>query len=50
LWRRFNKSNWRWNFNHHEEILDDKLKGNETITVNGVVCYHWYDCITDYVL
>lgn len=50
LWRRFNKSNWRWNFDHHEEILDDKLKGNETITVNGVVCYHWYDCITDYVL
>ncbi|MBQ9037468.1 MAG: sigma-70 family RNA polymerase sigma factor [Erysipelotrichaceae bacterium] len=50
LWRRFNKSNWRWNFDHHEEILDDKLKDNETITVDGVVCYHWYDCITDYVI
>ena len=50
LWRRFNKENWRWNYNHFEEILDEKLKNNEKITVNGVVCYHWYDCITDYIL
>lgn len=50
LWRRFNKKNWRWNFDHHEEILDDKLKDNEAIVVNGVTCYHWYDCITDYIL
>ena len=50
LWRRFNKANWRWNYNHFEEILDDKLKDNESITVNGQVCYHWYDCISDYIL
>ena len=50
LWRRFNKKNWRWNFDHHEQILDDKLKDNEKIIVNGEECLHWYDCITDYVL
>ena len=50
LWRRFNKDNWRWNYDHFEEILDEKLKNNESITVNGRTCYHWYDCITDYIL
>ncbi|MBR0385300.1 MAG: hypothetical protein IJI05_01975 [Erysipelotrichaceae bacterium] len=50
LWRRFNKKNWRWNFDHHEQILDEKLKDNESINVNGVECHHWYDCITDYIL
>jgi len=50
LWRRFNKANWRWNYSHFEEILDEKLRDNEKITVNGVECYHWYDCITDYIL
>ena len=50
LWRRFNKSNWRWYYDHHEEILDEKLKDNESITVNGAICYHWYDCITDHIL
>ena len=50
LWRRFNKANWRWNYNHFEEILDEKLKDNESIIFNGTVCYHWYDCITDYIL
>ena len=50
LWRRFNKANWRWNYSHFEEILDEKLRDNEKITVNGVECYHWYDCITGYIL
>lgn len=50
LWRRFNKENWRWNFDRFEQTLDEKLKDNEFIIVNGRRCFHWYDCITDYIL
>lgn len=50
LWRRFNKNNTRWNYDHFEEADPEELKDNEAITVNGKTCYHWYDCITDYIL
>lgn len=50
LWRRFNNNNQRWNFDHFEDIPEEEIKGNESIIVNGKVCYHWYDCITDYIL
>ena len=50
LWRRFNVNNTRWNYDHFEDIDPEELQDNETITVNGKVCYHWYDCITDYIL
>ncbi len=50
LWRRFNKKNWRWKFDDFEMALDKKLEKNECIIVNGQQCFHWYDCITDYVL
>lgn len=50
LWRRFNNNNQRWNFDHFEDIPEEELKGNEFIIVNGRTCYHWYDCITDYIL
>ena len=50
LWRRFNKENWRWNFDRFEQTLDEKLKDNEFIIVNSQKCLHWYDCITDYIL
>lgn len=50
LWRRFNNNNQRWNFDHFEDISEEELKGNEFIIVNGRTCYHWYDCITDYIL
>lgn len=50
LWRRFNNNNQRWNFDHFEDIPEEELKENESIIVNGKVCYHWYDCITDYIL
>ena len=50
LWRRFNKNNTRWNYDHFEEVDEEELKDNETINVNGKTCYHWYDCITDYIL
>ena len=50
LWRRFNRGNKRWLFDGFETIENEKLKGNEKLYINNKVCYHWYDCITDYVL
>ena len=50
LWRRFNNNNQRWNFDHFEDVPEEELQENESITVNGKTCYHWYDCITDYIL
>lgn len=50
LWRRFNRKNQRWLFDGFEELPEEKLEKNEKIIVNGTICYHWYDCITDYIL
>ena len=50
LWRRFNKNDDRWLFDGFEEADRDKLTHNEKLTVNGQTVYHWYDCITDYIL
>lgn len=48
LWRRFNKNDWR--FAGFKKLWTEMLPDNETITVNGEIYVHWYDCITDYVL
>lgn len=48
LWRRFNCNDWQ-----HESYgkpWTELLPDNERISVNGVTCVHWYDCITDYIL
>ena len=50
LWRRFNHKNRRWLFDGFEDLPEEVLEKNEKIVVNGTVCYHWYDCITDYIL
>ncbi len=48
LWRRFNKNDWKFDF--YNILWSEKLPKNQTITVNGEVYVHWYDCITDYIL
>lgn len=50
LWRRFNRRNVRWLFDRFEEVPAGQLDNSEYLTVNGETCYHWYDCITDYIL
>lgn len=50
LWRRFNKNDDRWLFDGFEKADREKLTHNEKLTVNGQTVYHWYDCITDYIL
>lgn len=48
LWRRFNCDDWQ--FERCGKRWTELLPENERITVNGVTCVHWYDCITDYIL
>lgn len=48
LWRRFNRDYWA--IDRYGECWSKRLPDNERITVNGVTCVHWYDCITDYIL
>lgn len=48
LWRRFNSDDW--SLKSGDKPWTERLKGNETVKVNGKTYVHWYDCITDYVL
>ncbi len=48
LWRRFNSDDW--GRQHDGKPWTERLKGNETVRVNGKTYVHWYDCLTDYVL
>ena len=48
LWRRFNSDTW--GVKSGDKPWTERLKGNETVRVNGKTYVHWYDCITDYVL
>ena len=48
LWRRFNCDDWQ--FERCGKRWTELLPDNERITVNGVTCVHWYDCITDYIM
>lgn len=48
LWRRFNRDDWA--FSRYQKKWSEMLPDNETLTVNGQTCVHWYDCITDYIL
>ena len=48
LWRRFNSDDWA--VKPGDKPWTERLKGNETVKVNGKTYVHWYDCITDYVL
>ena len=48
LWRRFNSDDFARK--RGEKPWTERLKGNETVLVNGRTYVHWYDCITDYVL
>ena len=48
LWRRFNCDDWQ--FERCGKCWTELLPDNERITVNGVTCVHWYDCITDYIM
>ena len=48
LWRRFNRGDW--NVRPGDLPWTERLKGNETVTVNGQIYVHWYDCLTDYVM
>ena len=48
LWRRFNSDNWA--LKRGDKPWTERLKGNETVKVNGKTYVHWYDCLTDYVL
>ena len=48
LWRRFNSDDWA--VKRGEKPWTERLKGNETVRVNGKTYVHWYDCLTDYVL
>ncbi len=47
LWRRFNRNDWAKD--RYKKNWTEILPENERITVNGEVCVHWYDCITDYI-
>ena len=49
LWRRFNRKNERWLFDGFESVENSALAENESLLVNGEECFHWYDCITDYL-
>ena len=49
LWRRFNRKNERWLFDGFESVENSALAENESLFVNGEECFHWYDCITDYL-
>lgn len=48
LWRRFNSDDWA--VKRGEQPWTERLKGNETVKVNGKTYVHWYDCLTDYIL
>ena len=48
LWRRFNCDDWQ--LESYGKPWTELLPDNERISVNGVTCIHWYDCITDYIL
>ena len=48
LWRRFNCNDWQ--LETYGKPWTELLPDNERISVNGVTCVHWYDCITDYIL
>ena len=48
LWRRFNADEWR--FDRYGKRWSEMYPENETLTDNGALYVHWYDCITDYVL
>ena len=48
LWRRFNSDDWARK--RGDKPWTERLKGNETVKVNGKTYVHWYDCLTDYVL
>ena len=48
LWRRFNSDDWA--MKPGEKLWTERLKGNETVRINGKTYVHWYDCLTDYVL
>ncbi len=48
LWRRFNRDDW--NLKSNDKPWTERLRGNETVKVNGKTYIHWYDCISDYVL
>ena len=48
LWRRFNRDDWA--YHRYGKKWTELLPENETLTVNGDIYVHWYDCITDYIL
>lgn len=48
LWRRFNADDWC--FDRYKKRWSEMYPENETLTVNGKIYVHWYDCLTDYVL
>ena len=48
LWRRFNSDDWA--LKSGDRPWTERLKGNETVRINGKIYVHWYDCLTDYVL
>lgn len=48
LWRRFNADDWA--FDRYGKRWSQLLPQNETLTVDGRLYVHWYDCITDHIL
>lgn len=48
LWRRFNRDDWQ--YERYGRTWREMLPGAETLTVNGRIYVHWYDCITSYIL
>ena len=48
LWRRFNRDDWAME-RYGGQKWSQRLPVNETLSVNGEVYVHWYDCVSNYV-